>query len=267
MIAGAFSEHAFADRSVVVTGGGSGIGREIALAFARCGADLVLASRKLDNLERAAAEIRALGRRAFAVQTNVREAAECQRMAETAVRELGKIDVLVNNAGANFACPAAAITPNGWRTIVDVVLSGSFLAAQACARFMMERRAGRIVSIAATNGMTASPVIAPSGAAKAGLINLTRTLAVEWAPFGITVNAVSPGAVDTAGASERIFPEAAKQAIAKATPLGRMAAPADCVGAVLFLASDGAAFVTGANLVVDGGAMLPQLPRFLGTSE
>src|SRR5262249_11187779 len=106
MITSTFSERAFAGRVVVVTGGGTGIGREIALAFARCGADLVLASRKPDNLERVAAEVRALGRRALAVPTNVREPEACQQMAETAVRELGQIDVLVNNAGANFTCPA-----------------------------------------------------------------------------------------------------------------------------------------------------------------
>jgi len=261
MITDTFSERAFSGRVVVVTGGGTGIGRELALAFARCGADLVLASRKKDNLDRVAGEVRAQGRRALAVPTNIREPGECQRMAEAAVRELGRIDVLINNAGANFTCPAAAITPNGWRTIVDVVLNGTFFASQACGQVMMNQRSGRIVSIAATNGITGSPVIAASGAGKAGVINLTRTLAIEWAAFGITVNAVSPGAVDTAGASERIFPEAAKQAIAKATPLGRMGLPADVVGAVLFLASDAAAFVTGANLAIDGGAMLAPLPQ------
>ena len=261
MIAGAFSERAFAGRVVVVTGGGTGIGREIALAFARCGADLVLASRDAAHLEGAAAEVRALGRRALAIPTNIREAADCARLAEAAVSEFGRIDVLVNNAGANFACPAMGLSPNGWRTIVDVVLTGTFLCSQACARSMIERRSGRIISIAATNGITASPLIAPSGAAKAAVLNLTRTLAVEWAPFGITVNAVSPGAVDTAGASARVFPEAAKQAIARATPLGRMGQAEDCIGPVLFLASDAAAFVTGANLVVDGGAMNPPIPK------
>jgi NAD(P)-dependent dehydrogenase (short-subunit alcohol dehydrogenase family) len=258
-----FAADAFKGRVVVITGGGTGIGRELALAFARAGADLVLASRKLENLEQACGEIRALGRRALAVQTNIREQPECVRMADAAAREFGHIDVLVNNAGANFACPAMGITPNGWRTIIDVVLNGTFFASQACAKHMMERKSGRIISIAATNGMTASPIIAPSGAAKAGVINLTATLAVEWAPLGITVNAVSPGAVDTPGASERIFPEAAKKAIAKATPLGRMAGPLDCVGAVLFLASDAASFITGVNLVVDGGAMFPQVPHLI----
>jgi NAD(P)-dependent dehydrogenase (short-subunit alcohol dehydrogenase family) len=258
-VLGAYSQTAFAGRSVVITGGGTGIGRELALAFARAGADLMLASRKLENLEHVAGEIRALGRRAIAIKTNVREQADCAAMADQAARQLGKIDVLVNNAGANFACPAMAITPNGWRTIIDVVLNGTFFASQACAKHMMERRAGRIINIAATNGMTASPIIAPSGAAKAGVINLTATLAVEWGTFGITVNAVSPGAVDTEGASERIFPAAAKAHIAKGTPVGRMAGPLDCAGAVLFLASDAAAFINGANLVVDGGAMYPQV--------
>jgi NAD(P)-dependent dehydrogenase (short-subunit alcohol dehydrogenase family) len=260
MIAGAFAKGAFAGRAVVVTGGGTGIGRELALAFAGAGADLVLASRKRANLERVAEEVRALSRRAVVVEANVREQLDCQRVAEAAVAELGRLDVLVNNAGANFGCPAMGISPNGWRTIVDVVLTGTFLMSQACGKVMLERRTGRIVNIAATNGMTASPLIAPSGAAKAGVINLTATLAVEWGPFGVTVNAVSPGAVDTPGASERIFPEAAKRAIARATPLGRMAGALDCVGAVLFLASDAAAFINGANLVVDGGAMHPRVP-------
>src|SRR5262249_160735 len=206
----------------------------------------------------------ALGRRALPVQTNIREQPECVRMADAAAREFGRIDVLINNAGANFACPAMSITPNGWRSIIDVVLNGTFFASQACARHMMERNSGRIVSIAATNGMTASPLIAPSGAAKAAVINLTATLAVEWAPLGITVNAVSPGAVDTPGASERVFPEAAKKAIAKRTPLGRMAGPLDCVGAGLFLASPPPAVTPGAHLVVRARAAFPQVPQLIG---
>lgn len=244
---------------MLVTGGAGGIGRALCDAFARAGAEVAVVSRKPSA--EVAASVRALGRRAMTVACDVRELAQCQRAVAQVVAELGRLDVLVNNHGANFLSPAAGISQNGWRAIVGVVLDGTFHMSRAAFDPLRESGRGRIISIAATNAALGSPLMAPSGAAKAGVISLIASLAVEWAPFNITCNSVSPGPVDTEGANQRLWADdETYQRIAKRVPLGRrLATPADVVGPVLFLAGDGAAFITGAEIVVDGGERLRQL--------
>ena len=248
-------------RVVLITGGAGGIGRALCEAFAKAGADVALASRKIGPLEDVAASVRALGRRAVAVACDVRELAQCEAAVARVSSELGRLDVLVNNHGANFLSPAAAISQNGWRAITSVVLDGTFHMSRAAFEPLHASGRGRIISIAATNAVSGSPMMAPSGAGKAGVIALMQSLAVEWAPFGITCNSVSPGPVDTEGANSRLWADReAYERVAKRIPLGqRMAKPADVVGPVLFLASDEAAFITGAEIVVDGGERLRQL--------
>ena len=245
--------------AVLVTGGAGGIGRALCEAFARSGADLAVVSRTPSDEVATAA--RALGRRAITVPCDVRELAQCQSAVARVVSELGRLDVLVNNHGANFLAPAAAISQNGWRAIASVVLDGTFHMCRAAFEPLRESGHGRVISIAATNAALGSPLMAPSGAAKAGVISLMQSLAVEWAPFGITCNSVSPGPVDTQGANERLWASREDyQRVARRVPLGnRLATPADVVGPVLFLASDAAAFITGAEIVVDGGERLRQL--------
>jgi NAD(P)-dependent dehydrogenase (short-subunit alcohol dehydrogenase family) len=246
-------------RVVLVTGGAGGIGRALCEAFARAGADVAVVSRKPSD--DVASGVRALGRRAATVPCDVRDLAQCERAVGQVVSELGRLDVLVNNHGANFLAPAAAISQNGWRAIVSVVLDGTFHMSRAAFEPLRASGRGRIISIAATNAFLGSPLMAPSGAGKAGVISLMESLAVEWAPFGITCNSVSPGPVDTEGANKRLWAdEEAYGRIAKRVPLGkRLATPADVVGPVLFLASDAASFITGAEIVVDGGERLRQL--------
>ena len=240
--------HDLKDRVVVVTGGAGGIGRALCEAFSRAGARVAVVSRKPQGGD-------------LAVPCDVRELAQCKEAVATVVKELGRLDVLVNNHGANFLAPAAAISQNGWRAIVSVVLDGTFHMTRAAFEALRDSGRGRVISIAATNAVLGSPLMAPSGAAKAGVISLMESLAVEWAPFGITCNSVSPGPVDTEGANQRLW--ASKEdydRVAKRVPLGkRMARPSDVVGPVLFLASDDAAFITGAEIVVDGGERLRQL--------
>jgi NAD(P)-dependent dehydrogenase (short-subunit alcohol dehydrogenase family) len=251
--------HDLSGRVVLVTGGAGGIGRALCDAFARAGADVAVASRRPSP--EVAEAVRALGRRAVTVECDVRELAQCHAAVARVVSALGRLDVLVNNHGANFLAPAAAISQNGWRAITSVVLDGTFHMCRAAFEPLRESGRGRIVAIAATNALLGSPLMAPSGAAKAGVISLMESLAVEWAPFGITCNSVSPGPVDTSSANQRLWASPEDyQRVARRVPLGkRMATPADVVGPVLFLASDAAAFITGAEIVVDGGERLRQL--------
>ena len=234
--------HDFSGRVVLVTGGAGGIGRALCDAFARAGARVAVVSRDPSGGD-------------LAVKCDVRELAQCTAAVEQVVAELGRLDVLVNNHGANFLAPATAISQNGWRAITSVVLDGTFHMSRAAFEPLRESGRGRVISIAATNAFLGSPLMAPSGAGKAGVISLMESLAVEWAAFGITCNSVSPGPVDTEGANKRLWASRDDyDRVARRVPLGkRMATPADVVGPVLFLASDDAAFVTGAEIVVDGG--------------
>ena len=255
----AFAPDALKDRVCLVTGGGTGIGRAISLGFARCGAKIAIASRKVENCEKVAEECRALGADAQSFALDIKDAAAVEACFAAVDERFGhRLDVLVNNAGANFVAPALAITPNGWRAVTQVLIDGTFFCSQAAARRMMERGGGRIINNAATNGWNGSPLMAHSGAGKAAILSLTETLAVEWGPLGITVNSIAPGAVSTQGANSRLWAmDDTMSQIAKRIPLGqRMGTPDDCVGAVLFLASDAASFITGATIAIDGGQRL-----------
>jgi NAD(P)-dependent dehydrogenase (short-subunit alcohol dehydrogenase family) len=244
-----------AGRTVLITGGAGGIGRALAQAFAEAGANVALASRKLAPLQQVAAPLGGL-----AVECDVRELGQCEAAVAKVLERFGRLDVLVNNHGANFLSPANGISQNGWRAITSVVLDGTFHMSRAAFEPLRQSGRGRVISIAATNAVSGSPLMAPSGAGKAGVLSLMQSLAVEWAPFGITCNSVSPGPVDTEGANSRLWADReAYERVAKRVPLGqRMATPADVVGPVLFLASDAAAFITGAEIVVDGGERLRQ---------
>lgn len=257
-----FAPDLFRGQVVVVTGGGTGIGLSLCRAFAELGAGVCIASRKPENLEAGKTALAAMGANVLAVPTDIRDADAVEQLMARTEEHFGRIDILINNAGANFLAPAAQMTANGWRTIVDIVLTGNFLCSQAAARRMTAQRRGRIVMNAGANGVNGSPLMAHSGAAKAGLINLVKSLAVEWAPFGITVNAVAPGPVETPGATKRLWPsEAVRESIRKRVPLGRFLTPEDCVGPFLFLCSAAASMITGETLVVDGGSTCRTLPE------
>lgn len=245
-------------RVAVITGGGTGIGRAIAQEFARLGAKLVLASRNMEHLEHAAAELRKLGATVAAVQTDVRVPEQVEHMCEEAARQFGSLDVLVNNAAGNFICPAEKLSPNGWNAVVNIVLNGTFYCSRAAGLRMIEsKRGGNILNIVAAYAWTGGPGTIHSACAKAGVVTMTRTLAVEWARYKIRVNAISPGPVETEGADSKLWgPPEAREAMLKTIPRGRIGEPKEIAQAAAYLVSDFADFITGEVLVMDGGQWL-----------
>ncbi|MCP5479796.1 MAG: SDR family oxidoreductase [Spirochaetales bacterium] len=255
-----YQKDLFREKRVLITGGGSGIGRLVADGFAQLGANLVLAARKLDRLESARDELLGdYGIQVTCLQCDIADPKQVQQMVAGAFAA-GEVHVLVNNAGANSLRPTEALTPVRWKAIIDTVLSGTYyVTREVCRRWIRTGYAGRVINMASTTGWTGSPYMAPSGAAKAGIINLGRTLGSEWGRHGIRINDVSPGPVFTKGSFERLWlNEDVIDLIQKRVPLGRFPGPEDIVGSVLFLASPAADFITGASIAVDGGESLKQ---------
>jgi NAD(P)-dependent dehydrogenase (short-subunit alcohol dehydrogenase family) len=242
----------------VVTGGGTGIGLAIARRFGALGARVVIGSRNAENLERGSAELRRAGLDPLAVQVDVRNPEQVDEMVERTIRHFGHIDILVNNAAGNFVCKAEDLSPNGWNSVIGIVLSGSFYCSRAVGRHMIARdRGGSIVSILANYVWTGSAGTIHSAAAKAGVMSMTQTLATEWAAHGIRVNAVAPGPIESAGAARQLWNTSeAVQRITEMVPLKRWGRPEEIADAVAFLVAPGSSYITGEILTVDGGAWL-----------
>jgi 3-oxoacyl-[acyl-carrier protein] reductase len=238
----------------LVTGSSRGIGREIAMAMAREGADIVINySRSKDAAEEAAREIEKLGRRTLIVQASVTERAQVEHLIGSTVEEFGRLDILVNNAGGFPIKPFSAVTDEEWDEVMTLDLKSVFLCSQIALSSMRAKRSGTIVNIASVSGLVGAVGMVPYSAAKGGVIAFTKALAREAAPMGITVNAIAPGIIETDTAM-KVFPEAALKAYTTyQVPLGRLGRAADVVGLTVFLASDEAGYVTGQVYAVDGG--------------
>lgn len=244
-------------RVAVVTGGGTGIGLATAKAMAAHGAHVVLAARDGPRVEEAARLISGSGPRALGVAVDVAEAVSVKELFKRVDAEFGRVDVMVNNAAANFMRPTAALTSVRWRKVIDIVLNGTFHCTVEAGKRMLERKSGSVINMVATYAWTGAPGFAPSASAKAGVVALTRTLGVEWAEHGVRVNALCPGLVDTAQSRERLWPEEwIREELLKQVPSGRFGTEAEMADAALFLASPMASYVNGEVFVVDGGASL-----------
>ncbi|MDR7470915.1 MAG: glucose 1-dehydrogenase [Armatimonadota bacterium] len=240
-------------KRALVTGGSRGLGEAIAVGLAEAGAHVAVAGRSRPELERVARRIQELGQKAVVVQADVTRVQDVQRMVAEVEERLGPVQILVNNAGVNLPRPALEVTEEEWDLVLDTNLKGVFFTAQAAGRRMVERRYGRIVNMASQMGLVGFYFRAAYCASKAGVVNLTRVLAVEWAPYGVTVNAVAPTFVETPMTRGMLEDAWFREEVLRRIPMGRLADSQDVVGAVLYLASDAAAMVTGHTLLVDGG--------------
>jgi NAD(P)-dependent dehydrogenase (short-subunit alcohol dehydrogenase family) len=254
-------EKTFEGRSGVITGGATGIGFALAREIARLGGRVVIASRKEEKLTAAVEQIRSETGRADAAHyhvLDVRDAEAVEAMAARVETDFGPINFLVNNAAGNFVVPSDQLTVNGWNTVIGIVLNGTFYCTSAIGKRMIAaQKGGVMLNVIANYAWTGGPGVIHSASAKAGVLALTRTLAVEWARHKIRVNAIAPGPVDTPGAAERLFPDPMiMEGIRKTIPLRRFANLEEIAQAGSYMLSDYSSYMTGENFVIDGGQWL-----------
>lgn len=253
------------DRVAIVTGASRGIGKAIALAFAEAGADVVVASRTVPDLENTAAEIRSKGRRALVIATDTSKSEDVQNMVSQTLREFGTIDILVNDAAREVMVPLMKLREDGWDKIIDVGLKGYYLCAQAAGKVMVERGKGNIINIASMNATVANPYDGAYCAAKAGVVQMTRALAVELGRYHIRANAIAPGFIRTKMTEALWTKHDFLKSVEDVIPLKRIGEPNEIAAIAVFLASDAATYITGATIYADGGVSLSGYnPELLG---
>ncbi len=257
-----FRDGLFTGKTIVVSGGGTGIGRATAHELAALGAHVVICSRSIEHLEPTRDEIARAGGKVTALTCNIREPDGVTAFFATIREQQGRVDGLVNNAGGQFLSPAEAITPRGWQAVLETNLTGAFLMSRAALDAGMREHGGAIVNIV-SEMWRGFPGMAHSGAARAGVVNLTQTLALEWAIYGIRVNAVAPGIIDSSGL--KTYPPAVQEqvaGIAADTPSLRLGTESEIASAVTFLLSPAASYISGTTLKVDGASSLYRLQGY-----
>ena len=253
-----FDKQLLNDKSIIVTGGGTGLGKSMALRFAELGANLVITSRRKEVIEKTAEELREHGGKALAIACDVRDPDQVNDMVSQTVNEFGKIDILLNNAAGNFISPTEDLSPNAFKTVVDIVLNGTFNCTQAAGKVMREKDGGVILNIVTTDAWTGSGYVVPSASAKAGVLAMTRSLAVEWAKYGIRTVAIAPGPFPTKGAWSRLAPPGLgiQKKMKNRVPLKRVGEHIELANLATYLISDQAAYINGEVVTIDGGEWL-----------
>jgi NAD(P)-dependent dehydrogenase (short-subunit alcohol dehydrogenase family) len=250
-------------QTVIITGGSNGMGKYMAKYFLEKGSNVVITGRNEERLQSVKEDFTALEGEIEVFQMDVREQEHAEAMVKFTVEKFGKIDVLINNAAGNFICPVEKMTPPGWKSVIDIVLNGTFLCSHAVGNhWIAGKHKGSIINIVATYAWNAGAGVAHSAAAKAGVLSLTRTLAVEWGhKFGIRTNAIAPGPIERTGGAEKLWisEEAAKRTI-ESVPLKRLGTPEEIAGLAYFISSEQAAYMNGECITLDGGQWLNQFP-------
>jgi len=245
-------------KSIIITGGGTGLGKSMATRFAELGADLVITSRRQNVIDETAEELRQHGGQVLAVSCDVRDPDQVQHMVDETVKTFGKIDILLNNAAGNFISPTENLSSNAFKTVVDIVLNGTFFCTQAAGKVMRKNKGGVILNIVTTYSWTGSGYVVPSACAKAGVLAMTRSLAVEWAKYGIRTVAIAPGPFPTKGAWSRLAPPGLgiKKKMKERIPLKRVGEHIELANLASYLISDQAAYINGEVVTIDGGEWL-----------
>jgi NAD(P)-dependent dehydrogenase (short-subunit alcohol dehydrogenase family) len=245
-------------KSAIVTGGSSGMGRHMALDFARQGANVLICGRKMDRLAPVVEEAKDLAGTLRAFECDIRDPKQVKALVQYAMDQFGAIDILVNNAAGNFVCKAEDLSINGWNAVIQTVLNGTWYCTQEAGKAMIAAgKGGAILNMVASYARTGSPGVVHSAAAKAGVVAMTRTLAAEWGRYGIRVNGLAPGPIEGTGGAEKLWPnEEIRQNVIREVPLGRLGRLEEVCAAASFLVSDEAAYMTGDVLILDGGSWL-----------
>ena len=245
-------------KNIIVTGGGTGLGKSMATRFPELGANLVITSRREGVISEAAKELQKNGGKVVAIPCDVRDPEQVEAMVEQTVKELGSVDILLNNAAGNFISPTENLTPNAFKTVIDIVLNGTFHCTQAAGKVMRKNKSGIILNIVTTYAWTGSGYVVPSACAKAGVLAMTRSLAVEWAKYGIRTVAIAPGPFPTKGAWSRLAPPGLgiDKKMKARIPLKRVGEHIELANLASYLISDQAAYINGEVVTIDGGEWL-----------
>ena len=259
-----FKKDILKNKVILITGGGTGLGKSMAMRFAELGASLVIASRRKDVISKTTSQIKEIGSKAHGLQCDVRDMDQVQSMVNDTLNHFDKIDILINNAAGNFISPTEMLTPGGFKAVVDIVLIGTFNCTLAVGKEMIKQKKGNILNIVTTYAWTGSGYVVPSASAKAGVLAMTRSLAVEWAKYNIRTNAIAPGPFMTKGAWKRLAPPGLniKKKLKDRIPLKRFGDHIELANLATYLISDQSGYINGEVVTIDGGEWLKGAGQF-----